>query len=229
MTPGGSPRRTTVLVVDDHPMFREGLVALVDGLDWADVVGEAGDAAAAVAAARAHRPDVVLMDLHLPAGNGIDATARITAELPGTAVLVLTMVENEDAVAAALRAGARGYLVKGASRAQIARALAAVADGETILGREVGGALARLDSSGDALAAFPGLTDREREVLGLLATGMTNPQIAGRLFLSDKTVRNVVSSVFAKLQVTSRAEAVARARDAGLGGSAPGLGVAPPG
>ncbi len=221
--------RTTVLVVDDHPMFREGLVALVDGLDWADVVGEAGDAAAAVAAARAHRPDVVLMDLHLPAGNGIDATARITAELPGTAVLVLTMVENEDAVAAALRAGARGYLVKGASRAQIARALAAVADGETILGREVGGALARLDASGDALAAFPGLTDREREVLGLLATGMTNPQIAGRLFLSDKTVRNVVSSVFAKLQVASRAEAVARARDAGLGGAAPGLGVAPPG
>ena len=219
---------TTVLVVDDHPMFRDGLVALVDSLDWARVVAQAEDAETAVAAALEHRPDVVLMDLHLPRGNGLEATARITEALPGTAVLVLTMVENQDAVAAALRAGARGYLVKGSSRAQIARAIEAVADGETILGRGVSGALSRLSPRGDALAAFPELTDREREVLGLMATGMTNGQIAGRLYLSDKTVRNVVSAVFAKLQVTSRAEAVARARDAGLGGAAPGLGVAPP-
>ncbi|MGY1815295.1 response regulator transcription factor [Blastococcus sp. SYSU D00820] len=218
---------TSVLVVDDHPMFREGLVALVDSLDWASVVAQAEDAEAAVAAALEHRPDVVLMDLHLPRGNGLDATARIVEQLPGTAVLVLTMVENQDAVAAALRAGARGYLVKGATRAQIARAIEAVADGETILGRGVAGALSRLDPRGDALAAFPDLTDREREILGLMATGMTNGQIAGRLFLSDKTVRNVVSTVFAKLQVSSRAEAVARARDAGLGGAAPGLGVPP--
>ncbi|MGK5113911.1 MULTISPECIES: response regulator [unclassified Geodermatophilus] len=215
----------TVLVVDDHPMFRAGLAALVDSLDWATVVAEAEDAVEAVDLAREHRPDIVLMDLHLPSGNGLDATARITGELPGTAVLVLTMVENEDAVAAALRAGARGYLVKGASRAQISRALEAVADGETILGRGVGAALSRLPAARHALDAFPGLSDREREVLDLVATGLTNGQIAGRLFLSEKTVRNVVSTLFAKLQVANRAEAVARARDAGLGGAAPGLGT----
>ncbi|MBN1093341.1 response regulator transcription factor [Blastococcus sp. TML/M2B] len=215
----------TVLVVDDHPMFRDGLVSLVESLDWAEVVGQAEDAESAVALARDARPDIVLMDLHLAAGNGLDATARITAELPGTAkVLVLTMVENDDAVAAALHAGARGYLVKGASRAQIRRALEAVADGETILGRGTAGALARLTANGDALSAFPTLTDREREVLGQLAAGLSNGEIAARLFLSDKTVRNVVSAIFGKLEVSSRAEAVARARDAGLGGAAPGLG-----
>jgi DNA-binding NarL/FixJ family response regulator len=218
------PRRT-VVVVDDHPMFRDGLVALVDSLEWAEVVGQAERADDAVAVALEHRPDIVLMDLHLAKGNGLEATARITAELPDTAVLVLTMVENDDAVAAALRAGARGYLVKGASRAQIRRALEAVSEGETILGRGVGGALARLSPEGDALAAFPSLTDREREVLGLLAAGLGNADIAGRLFLSEKTVRNVVSAVFGKLEVSSRAEAVARARDAGLGGAAPGLGA----
>jgi DNA-binding NarL/FixJ family response regulator len=214
----------TVVVVDDHPMFRDGLVSLVESLDWAEVVGQAEDADTAVALVREMRPDIVLMDLHLTTGNGLDATARITADVPGTAVLVLTMVENDDAVAAALRAGARGYLVKGASRAQIRRALEAVADGETILGRGTAGALARLSPGGDALSAFPGLSDREREVLGLLAAGLGNGEIAGRLYLSDKTVRNVVSAIFGKLQVSSRAEAVARARDAGLGGSAPGLG-----
>jgi DNA-binding NarL/FixJ family response regulator len=213
-----------VIVVDDHPMFRDGLVALVESLDWTEVVGQAEDADDAVALARAARPDIVLMDLHLASGNGLDATARITAELPGAAVLVLTMVENDDAVAAALRAGARGYLVKGASRAQIRRALEAVADGETILGRGTAGALARLTPEGDALGAFPTLTDREREVLVQLAAGSSNGEIAARLFLSDKTVRNVVSAIFGKLEVSSRAEAVARARDAGLGGAAPGLG-----
>jgi DNA-binding NarL/FixJ family response regulator len=222
-----SEARRTVVVVDDHPMFRDGLVALVESLDWAEVVGSAERADDAVAVALEHRPDIVLMDLHLAHGNGLEATARITAALPDTAVLVLTMVENDDAVAAALRAGARGYLVKGASRAQIRRALEAVAEGETILGRGVGGALARLSPEGDALAAFPSLTDREREVLGLLAAGLGNQDIAGRLFLSEKTVRNVVSSIFGKLEVSSRAEAVARARDAGLGGAAPGLGVRP--
>ena len=213
-----------VLVVDDHPMFRDGLVALVESLDWTEVVGQAADADTAVALAREARPDIVLMDLHLASGNGLDATARITAAVPGVAVLVLTMVENDDAVATALRAGARGYLVKGASRAQIRRALEAVADGETILGRGTAGALARLSPEGDALSAFPTLTDREREVLGQLASGLTNGEIAGRLYLSDKTVRNIVSTIFGKLEVSSRAEAVARARDAGLGGSAPGLG-----
>ncbi|MGY1753791.1 response regulator transcription factor [Blastococcus sp. SYSU D01042] len=213
-----------VLVVDDHPMFRDGLVALVESLDWTEVVGQAEDADTAVALAREARPDIVLMDLHLTSGNGLDATARITDDIPGVAVLVLTMVENDDAVAAALRAGARGYLVKGASRPQIRRALEAVADGETILGRGTSGALARLSAEGDALSAFPTLTDREREVLGHLAAGLSNGEIAGRLYLSDKTVRNIVSVIFGKLEVSSRAEAVARARDAGLGGAAPGLG-----
>ena len=211
----------TVLVVDDHPMFREGLTSVVDSLPWARVVGEAGDGEAAVAAALRTRPDVVLMDLQMPGTNGLEATRRLAAELPETAVVVLTMVENDEAVAAALRAGARGYLVKGASKQEITRALEAAAHGEVILGAGVGaGVLSRLVTRGDALAPFQQLSEREREVLDLVARGLTNAAIAQQLYLSEKTVRNVVSSILAKLPAASRAEAGARARDAGMGGSA---------
>lgn len=210
----------TVLVVDDHPMFREGLVSVVDSLPWARVVAEAGDGDAAVAEALRTRPDVVLMDLQMPGTNGLEATRRLAAELPGTAVLVLTMVENDEAVAAALRAGARGYLLKGSSKQEITRALEATAHGEVILGAGVGaGVFSRLAARGDALAPLQHLSEREREVLDLVARGLTNGAIAQRLHLSEKTVRNVVSSVLTKLPAATRAEAVARARDAGMGGA----------
>jgi DNA-binding NarL/FixJ family response regulator len=212
--------RVRVLVVDDHPMFRAGLVALIDDLDGFEVVAEAADGAEAVTVAREHTPDVVLMDLQMPGTNGLEATRAITSSHPDMAVLVMTMVENDDAVAAALRAGARGYLVKGSSRDDIVRALTAVAAGEVILGAAVGASvLSRLAGGNDGLAPLPGLSTREREVLELMAAGLDNPTIARRLFLSEKTIRNIVSAVFTKLDVNSRAAAVAKARDAGLGGS----------
>jgi DNA-binding NarL/FixJ family response regulator len=210
-----------VLIVDDHPMFRAGLATVVDSVGWAEVVGQCEDGEEAVEAAVRLQPDVVLMDLQMPGVNGLDATRRIVADRPGTAVLVLTMVENDEAVASALRAGARGYLVKGASKEEITRALEAVAHGELILGAGVGAAVvARLVGGDDGLRPFPELTAREREVLDLVAAGQANGAIAGKLYLSEKTVRNLVSSILGKLGVSSRAEAVARARDAGLGGTA---------
>jgi DNA-binding NarL/FixJ family response regulator len=211
-----------VLVVDDHPLYREGLVTALSMVDGVEVVGEAGDGAEAVELARRLAPDVVVMDLNLPGVGGIEATRRITAELPGTAVLVLTMLEGDDALFAAMRAGARGYLLKGADRQEIARALATVANGEVVFSATLAArVLAWFGRGGGRAAAapFPELTEREREVLDLVARGLTNAAIARRLVVSDKTVRNHVSNVFGKLHVADRAEAVARARDAGLGGA----------
>jgi DNA-binding NarL/FixJ family response regulator len=211
-----------VVVVDDHPLYREGLVTALGGMAGVEVVGEAGDGETAVALAHAAVPDVVLMDLHMPGLDGIEATRRVVGTAPETGVLVLTMLEGDDSVFAAMRAGARGYLLKGADRPEIERALRAVASGEVVFSSAIadrvlawfrsGGAV-----GGDRLPAFPELTDREREVLGLVARGLTNAEIAQRLVVSDKTVRNHVSNVFAKLHVSDRASAVARARDAGLG------------
>jgi DNA-binding NarL/FixJ family response regulator len=199
-------------------MFRAGLVAVVDDLPWAEVVAEAGDGEEALARANELHPDIVLMDLQMPVRNGLEATRVLTEQLPETAVLVMTMVENDDAVTAALRAGARGYLVKGASRGQIVRALEAVAEGEVILGAGVGRAvLGRLTASQDGLRPFPGLSQREREVLDLMARGLDNHAVAQRLFLSEKTIRNLVSAVLAKTGTGTRAAAIAAARDAGLG------------
>jgi DNA-binding NarL/FixJ family response regulator len=209
-----------VLVVDDHPLYREGLAAVIGAMPDVAVVGEAADGTAAVRLAAELAPDVVVMDLHMPGMNGIEATAAITAERPGTGVLVLTMLDGDDSVFAAMRSGARGYLLKGADRAEIARALAGVAHGEVVfsagIASRVLGFFAAAGAPG-ALAPFPQLTDREREVLDLIARGLTNAEIARRLVLSGKTVRNHVSNVFAKLHVAGRAEAVAQARDAGLG------------
>jgi DNA-binding NarL/FixJ family response regulator len=208
-----------VLLVDDHPLYREGLHTALTAAPGIEVVGEAADGALAVAAVPACAPDVVLMDLHMPVLSGVDATRAITAEHPEVAVLVLTMLDGDDAVFAAMRAGARGYLLKGAGRDEITAGIAAVARGEVVFSAGIASrVLAFFSGRPDAGAQpFGTLTDREREVLDLVARGLTNPAIARRLVVSEKTVRNHVSNVFAKLHVTGRAEAVARARDAGLG------------
>lgn len=212
-----------VAVVDDHPMFREGLAALLDAVDDTMVVGQAGDGEEALAIVAETAPDVVLMDLHMPVLNGVEATRRITSEHPQVAVLVLTMLADDDSVFAALRAGARGYLLKESSRDDILRALDAVASGQAVLDPQVAPRVLSAVSPAPAAPdpnAFPHLTEREREILDLIARGFTNPAIAARLFVSEKTVRNHVSNVFAKIHVTDRAGAVARARDAGYGAGA---------
>jgi DNA-binding NarL/FixJ family response regulator len=210
-----------VLLVDDHPVFRHGLRALLGALPDVEVVGEAISGSAAVEQAASLRPDVTVMDLHMPGGiDGVEATRRIVGADPEAAVLVLTMFEDDDSVFSAMRAGARGYLVKGADSPDVQRAISAVAGGEAIFGPGVAervlGYLTRPLSVRDE-TMFPELTQREREVLALIAAGRGNNAIAGELSLSTKTIRNLVSSIFAKLQVADRAEAIVRARRAGLG------------
>jgi DNA-binding NarL/FixJ family response regulator len=214
-----------VLVVDDHPLYREGLAGAVETMAGKEVVGQAGDGEEAVRMTAELSPDVVVMDLHMPVLNGVDATRQIAAAHPDVSVLVLTMLEGDDSVFAAVRAGARGYLLKGADRAEIDRALEAVAHGEVVFSASIASRVLAFfgGSPGASLEPFPELTEREREVLDLVARGLTNAEIARRLVVSDKTVRNHVSNVFAKLHVAGRAEAVARARDAGLGSAPPGV------
>lgn len=209
-----------VLVTDDHPVFRFGLTGLLDEADGIEVVGEAADGDAAVALVRELAPDVVLMDLNMAGAGGIDATRRILELSPQTAVLVLTMSEDDESVHAALRVGARGYLVKGAAGERIVTAVRAVAEGDVVLGAAVAAAaveriVARSRTSRQG--PFPMLTAREEQVLDLIARGWSNAEIARHLVVSDKTVRNTVSSIFAKLAVPDRARAIVRARDAGLG------------
>jgi DNA-binding NarL/FixJ family response regulator len=211
--------QVTAVVADDHPVFVDGLVtALAD--HGVRVVATAADGTEALAAVTAHRPDVVLMDLSMPGMSGLEATRRVVAEHPETAVVVLTMSDDDESVFAALRAGARGYLLKGATADDIVRAVSAAARGEAILGAQVSqrvlGVLADRQPGGSA-RPFPRLTEREREVLDLLARGLDNARIARALGLSEKTVRNHVSMVLTKLPAATRAEAVALARDAGLG------------
>jgi len=206
-----------ILIADDNPEFREGLRGLLAAQPDLAVVGEAATGAEALALAVRTLPDVVLMDLQMPDLNGIEATRRLAAASPHIGVLMVTMFEDDDSVFAAMRAGARGYLLKGARKAETLRAIRAVADGEAIfspaIARRLMGffAAARL-----APPVLPELTDREREVLALIAQGRSNQAIADALFLSLKTVRNHVSNIFAKLQVADRAQAALRARDAGL-------------
>lgn len=212
-----------VLVVDDHPLYREGLATAIDTMPGKVVVGQAADGQQAVEAADRLCPDVVIMDLHMPVLNGVDATRVLTTVHPGVAVLILTMLEGDDSVFAAIRAGARGYLLKGADRAEIGRALDAVAHGGVMFSSSIAARVLAFfaGGAGGSVQPFPELTEREREVLDLVARGLTNAEIARRLVVSDKTVRNHVSNVFAKLHVAGRAEAVARARDAGLGAGSP--------
>lgn len=208
------------MVVEDHPLYREAVVALVDDLTGFTVVGAYGDADAALAAAAAAPPDVVVLDLALPGTDGISALGRFRALAPEPSVLVLTMSEDPPVLAAAVRAGARGYVVKGSEPEDIALAVKAVARGQVVFGSQVASAVLAQASgrshTGPA-AAFPGLTARELDVLDLLSRGRSNHEIAAVLFLSPKTVRNHVSAVLGKIGVTSRAEAVARARDKGFG------------
>lgn len=207
-----------VVIADDHPAFRAGLRLLLEGAGI-DVVAEAVDGEGAVAAALEHRPDAVLMDLQMPQLNGVEATRRLVQQWPEAAVLVLTMVEDDDTVFAAVRAGAVGYLLKGAGQEEIVRAITGVAAGDAVFGATVARRVRAFFAGSGSTAArpFPELSDREREVLALLAAGASNGDIARRLFLSDKTVRNHVSNVFTKLQVDHRAQAIVKAREAGLG------------
>jgi DNA-binding NarL/FixJ family response regulator len=210
-----------VLVADDHPVFRRGLVGLLEEESDIVVVGEAADGDQAFEIAVGCSPDVVMMDLHMTGVGGVAATRRITAEMPSTAVLVLTMLEDDESVHAALKAGARGYLVKGAAGERILDAVRAVAAGEALFGADVAGRVLGLlsaDRRSSRAGPFPMLTDREEEILGLIATGRSNAQIAQALVLSDKTVRNHITSIFSKLGLTDRAQAIVRAREAGLGG-----------
>ena len=214
-TPSGAPVR--VLVADDHPMVRGGLISLLGSMHGVDVVGEVGTGTDAVRVAVELRPDVVVMDLRMPGMDGVEATARIRERLPGTAVLVLTMFDEDALVERALAAGARGFLLKGAEGQEIERALRSVHAGEAVLGRQVAD---RVLARAVGLAHGPtslGLTPRETEVLDLVARGVGNAAIAARLHLAPKTVGNHISAIFAKLGVGTRAEAIVMARDSGLG------------
>jgi DNA-binding NarL/FixJ family response regulator len=215
---GPAPGVVRVAVVDDHPVFRLGMVALLGSLDGIEVAGQAASAAEAFAVVDG-AVDVVVMDLHLGGDSGVEVTRELVRRHPAVRVLVVTMLEDDESVVASVRAGARGYLLKGATPGELERAVRAVANGEVILGPQVAArAMTYLSGARTAGAVpFPELTDREREVLDLVAHGLPNGAIATRLFLSEKTVRNRVSDVLTKLHAASRAEAVALARDAGLG------------
>ena len=209
-----------ILVVDDHDEFRDGLEAMLRAADGVEVVGSAADGARAVDLALGLQPDVVLMDLQMPRLNGVEATGRIVASSPHISVVVLSMMDDEDSVFAAVRAGARGYLLKGARRQEILRAIEAVGSGEVIFGPGIADRMMtyfRGLRARPAAEAFPELTERERAILGRIADGLDNGEIARELGLSVKTVRNHASNIFAKLQVAHRAQAIVRAREAGLG------------
>jgi DNA-binding NarL/FixJ family response regulator len=211
---------TSVLIVDDHPLFIDGVRAAFAGQPDLEVVGEAHDVAAALEFVTANPPDVVLMDLNLPDGSGIDATRAVLAASPSTRVLVITMSAEDDAVVAAMRTGARGFVVKGAGREDLLHAVRTIAGGGAVFSPSVadrlGGYFSGLASQ-PSREVFPQLSEREREVLELVARGYDNRRIARELFLSDKTVRNHVSNIFTKLDAPDRASAVERARRAGMG------------
>lgn len=212
-----------LVIADDHPVYRDGLARLLSAIGGFDVVGVAADGVEAVELAASLAPDVVVMDIRMPNLDGIEATRRITTASPSTGVVVLSMFEDDELIFAAVRAGARGYLLKDADDDEIAAVLRGIARGEAIFGpttaRRLLDMLGRTPERSEQTASnpFPQLTQREQEVLELLARGKRNATIADELFLSERTVRNYVSNIFTKLQVADRAQAIAAARDAGIG------------
>lgn len=219
-----SEDRIRLIVADDHKLFRDGLVSLLGSTGDIKVVGEASTGREAVEKASKIKPDLILMDIRMQGMNGIDAARELTEACPGTRCIMLTMVERDESILAALQAGADGYILKGADKEEVLRIIRAAARGETLFGKDVGprvktffrrakGSIApNLQST-----AIGGLTDREQELLDLMARGMNNSQIARQLHISPKTVSNHVSNIYGKLQVSDRVEAVLLAREAGLG------------
>jgi DNA-binding NarL/FixJ family response regulator len=210
---------TTVVVADDHPLVRQGLRAVFDSAGGIEVLGEADNGTDAVRLVTELRPDVALMDLQMPGLHGIEATRELRRTAPGTAVLVLTMFDDDDTVFAAVSAGAGGYLLKGTGGPDIVAAVRAAASGQAVFGAPLAARLRTWFAAPPRPAdvPFPQLTERERDILDAVAAGLTNAEVGARLFLSPKTVANNVTTILTKLQVAHRTEAIVRARDAGLG------------
>ncbi len=211
-----------VMVVDDQEIYRVGLRTMLQEADAVEFVGEAPDGAAAIKVRAEVQPEVVLMDIRMPGVGGVEATRAIVGAHPGVAVLMLTMLEDDTSLFAALRAGARGHLLKGAGPSQIVRAIQAAHDGDTVIGSGASDRLSALFRTDEPMqrSPFPALTRRELEILDLVASGASNGQIASRLYLSDKTIRNNLTSILAKLELPDRSSAIVTAREHGLGTSA---------
>jgi DNA-binding NarL/FixJ family response regulator len=216
----GSPRDLRVLVVDDHPIFRMGMAAAINDMEGVVLAGEAEAASDVEEMVASTKPDIVLLDLHLPDGSGLDVNRRLRERFPDVHVIVLTMSEVFSGVVSAMRDGASGYIIKGAGSDRIEQALHTVAAGNAVLSPELALSLAELANSRaapDDASPFPGLSARELEVLGLVAAGLNNQAIAQRLYLNPKTVRNHVSNVLTKIHAQDRSEAIVLARQAGMG------------
>jgi DNA-binding NarL/FixJ family response regulator len=212
---------TRILVVDDHKLFRDGLIALLGDAPDTEVIGDAATGAQALQQLETLNPDVVLMDIMMPDMNGIEATRKIRDERPETQVVMLTMLEDDDSLFAAMCAGAHGYILKGSDKADVLRTVRAVAQGEALFGPAIAERLTTFfqhaEGKGMSVSPFSELTDREREVLDLMAEGVDNATIADRLYIRNKTVSNHISNIFTKLHLSGRAQAIVAAREAGLG------------
>ncbi|HEY5729273.1 MAG TPA: response regulator transcription factor [Anaerolineales bacterium] len=213
-----------VLLADDHALFREGVRAILKSVPDIEIVGEAGTGQDALKLASNLKPDVILMDIQMPDLNGVEATQRILKTQPDVGIIIVTMLEDDDSLFSAMRAGARGYILKGADKAEMLKSIRAVAEGEALFGPAIAMRLLNFfhenplqKRSEPSTTPFPELTEREREILVFIARGDTNTEIADQLSISLKTVRNHVSNIFNKLHVMNRTQAAIRARDAGLG------------